>query len=204
MKYLLVAILFVAALIYLKHPSKSTKICPLNAATIATIGDSLANGFGVAQEDSFAFKTATLLGKTPLKLGINGETSSGLLWRIDAELRGVPSLAAVIISIGGNDFLRGGDKNAAKNNLTRIVQIAKKHTPCVVLLGVPSGVLSSFAGSVDGIYKEVAAAQNTLLEASAMPKILTTAALKLDQIHPNAAGHELIAQNLATLIRQNK
>lgn len=192
-------------LIYLKTPtSKNQHICKLNNRNIITIGDSLANGFGVSEENSFAVKTALLLGKNPIKKGIDGEITSQLMGRIDNELKTTPSISAVIISIGGNDFLRNGDKDSIKRNLDIIVKTTKKYTDCIVLLGVPSGVLGSVVGGISNIYTDIASKYNILVEDKAMPRILKDINLKIDQIHPNVEGHEIIANNIANLIRSNK
>lgn len=107
--------MILGGLFYFKTPSaKQNHICALNNDNIVTIGDSLANGFGVSEEDSFAIKTAKLLQKNPIKMGINGETTSELVGRIDSDLKNTPSITAVIISIGGNDFLQNKDKDTAK------------------------------------------------------------------------------------------
>lgn len=206
MKYLLLAtILIVAGLLYFKAPaSKNQHICKLNNDNIITIGDSLANGFGVNPENSFAVKTAVLLGKNPIKKGVDGETTSELLNRIDDELKATPSIAAVIISIGGNDFLKNRDEETVKSNLNTIVQRAKKYTDCIVLLGVPSGVFGSVIGGISSIYKDVSDKFNIIVEDKAMQMILKDINLKVDYIHPNTEGHEIIANNIANLIKNNQ
>ena len=178
-------------------------LCPLNGDSIITLGDSLANGFGVSDEDSFAIQIPRILGKNAIKLGIDGEVSAELLARISRELND-KNPAAVIISIGGNDFLRKFDKATTAQNIRAIVQKAKAKTSCVVLLGVPDGILGGLVGGVSSAYYDIAKTEGVLLESEAMPQILKQHSLKVDEIHPNKDGHAIITQNIAELIRKAK
>lgn len=201
----LLAICLVAlcGFLFFKNSSQNRRICDMSGDTIITLGDSLANGYGVSENDSFATKTALNLRKRAIKRGIDGEVSSGLLSRIDSELNS-QNLAAIIISIGGNDFLRKIDKATTERNIREIVRKAKAKTACVVLLGVPDGLLGGLAGGVSSIYTDIAKSEGILLEKSAMPKILKQHSLKIDEIHPNSEGHAIIAENIAKLIMDAK
>lgn len=201
---ILAAICAVALCYFLFFRESTPKgLCPLNGESIITLGDSLANGFGVNENDSFAIQTPRILGKNALKLGIDGEVSAELLARIGRELSD-KNPSAIIISIGGNDFLRKFDKATTAQNIRAIVQKAKAKTSCVVLLGVPDGILGGLAGGISSVYYDIAKDEGVLLESSAMPQILKQHALKVDEIHPNKDGHAIIAQNIAELIKNAK
>ena len=178
-------------------------LCPLNGDSIITLGDSLANGFGVSDEDSFGIQIPRILGKNAIKLGIDGEVSAELMARIGSEIND-KNPAAIIISIGGNDFLRKFDKATTARNIATIVRKAKTKTSCVVLLGVPDGILGGLVGGVSSAYYDIAKTEGVLLESEAMPQILKQHSLKVDEIHPNKDGHAIIAQNIAELIRKAK
>lgn len=201
----LFAILCVVVLcgFFILRDSTPKGLCPLNGDSIITLGDSLANGFGVSENDSFAIQIPHILGKNAIKLGIDGEVSAGLMARISSELDG-KNPAVVIISIGGNDFLRKLDKSVAQRNIETIVRKAKAKTSCVVLLGVPDGILGGLVGGVSSVYYDIAKAEGVLLEKDAMPQILKQHSLKVDEIHPNKDGHTIIAQNIAELIKKAK
>lgn len=205
MKYIPI---FILALLFIKftfyNTNKYTGLCPIDKDNLVTIGDSLANGYGVNLVDSFAYKIANNLNQKEIKLGINGEITSELLSRIDSELTSINNISAIIISIGGNDFIRGIDKNIIKNNLNMIIKKAKNYSSCVVVLGVPSDVKSAIIGGVDAVYKNVIKENNVILDDISMPKILKTYNLKLDAIHPNAAGHQIITDNIIDKIKAYK
>ncbi len=202
MKYIALIIVTISIFIFIKTNNKqeNKRICQLNNENIVTIGDSLANGYGVNTNDSFAIKTAQMLHKNPIKLGINGETTSQLIQRLDSTLNGIKSISAIIISIGGNDFLRNINSQITESNLDKIVNTAKKYTNCVVLLGIPSNAKEGLLNNVATIYTKIESKYNILLESKSMNQILKNNTLKVDQIHPNAAGHAIIANNIAQLI----
>ncbi len=203
MKFLVIIGIVALCGFFILRDSTPKGVCPLNGTHIITLGDSLANGFGVDENDSFAIKVPQILGKSAIKLGIDGEISSGLLARIDSELQG-KNLGAIIISIGGNDFLRKLDRATTEQNIKAIVQKAKAKSSCVVLLGVPDGILGGLAGGVSRVYYDISESEGVLLESSAMPQILKQHSLKVDEIHPNKDGHAIIAQNIAELIKKAK
>lgn len=203
MKILALIVIVALCWFFLSKDSAPNGACLLNGSEIITLGDSLANGFGVSENDSFAMQVPQMLGKSAIKRGINGEVSSELLKRIDSELQG-KNPAAIIISIGGNDFLRKSDKVATAQNIEAIVRKTKAKTSCIVLLGVPDGILGGLVGGVSSLYYDIAKSQNVLLEKESMPKILKQHSLKVDEIHPNKDGHALIAQNIAELIKKAK
>lgn len=202
MKFILIIaiVAFIGYKLTIDNISSSKKICQLNNTNIITIGDSLANGYGVAENESFAFQVPKNLNKNPYKLGINGETTSELLARFDSTIAGIKDIGAIIISSGGNDFLKKQDKQNTKINLEKIINKAKAYTDCVIMLGVPSGLLGGLSGNVDSMYYELAKKQNIILDDKSMPKILISPNLKIDQIHPNSSGHQIITKNIITLI----
>ncbi len=206
MKYTIFAVLIILTFVITAKNDKSNNksICSLTNQNLVTIGDSLANGYGIDANDSFAIQTAKLLNKKPIKLGKNGETTSQLLQRIDNTLNKIQSIAAIIISIGGNDFLRNVDKRTTEANLDKIINIAKKHTSCIILLGTPGDIKDNILGNVSTIYAKIASKHNILLEKKSMNQILKSNNLKIDQIHPNIEGHNIIAKNIAQLVNQYK
>lgn len=201
--FLLICLVILGGFFLLNSKSSKSGICPLDKSNIITLGDSLANGFGVSESDSFAIQIPQMLGKNAIKQGIDGEVSTELLARIDRELQ-APNIAAIIISIGGNDFLRKTDSDLVKRNITAIVKKAKAKSSCVVLLGVPDGIFGGLIGGVSSIYKDIAKSENILLESSSMPRILKQHSLKVDEIHPNKDGHKIIAESITNLIKSAK
>lgn len=110
------------------------------AATILVYGDSLSAGYGLAQEQGWASLLAKRLhaGKFDYKVAnasISGETTLGGANRIDAALKTHrPSI--VIVELGANDGLRGGNLDAMRVNLEKIVDASRKAGAKVLLVGM--------------------------------------------------------------------
>lgn len=179
----------------------SKGLCPIDKDNIVAIGDSLANGYGMDLHETFVYRVASELNNKEVKLGINGEVTSELLDRMVLELDRIGSISAIIISIGGNDFIRSVNRNIVESNLDKIVKYAKQYSSCIVVLGVPSDVKNVLIGGVDPIYKNVKKANNIILDDTSMPRILKNRDLKLDHIHPNVHGHKIIADNIVDKIK---
>jgi lysophospholipase L1-like esterase len=179
--------------------------CQLPAgATVLAIGDSLTRGFG-AEGRGYAEQLQPLLAQQPgrqdlrvINLGINGETSAGLAARIDAALA-EHRPAVVLITSGGNDFLRRaaeGDTRRHLEEVTRKVRAAGAHP---VLFAVPQPSLATAVGlpSDHPLYEALAGELKLQVLSGVVAGVLAKPELKSDQIHPNAAGYAVLAQAAA-------
>ena len=196
MQYLIAFVIVI--FVFIKINTNHKPLCSLKEDSIVILGDSLANGYEVEESKTFAFKLSLALNKTPFKMGMDGETTIGLLNTIDSILSSIPNITAIIISIGGNDFLRKIEKSKISSNLESIILKSKKYTNCVVLLGVPSSIYSN---GVDSIYENIAKKHKLILDSISMPSILKNRDLRIDPLHPNENGHNLIAKNILNLIK---
>lgn len=75
--------------------------------TIIALGDSLTLGYGLPDEESYPSQLTARLGKdgydySVQNAGISGDTTAGLLSRIDWTLEGA-NPALIILAIGSND-----------------------------------------------------------------------------------------------------
>ena len=179
--------------------------CQLPAgATVLAIGDSLTRGYG-ADGRGYAEQLQPLLAAQPgrqdlrvVNLGINGETSAELAARIDAAVA-QHRPAVVLITSGGNDFLRRaaeGDTRRHLEEVTRKVRAAGAHP---VLFAVPQPSLAAAVGlpSDHPLYEALAGELQLQVLPGVVAGVLAQPALKSDQIHPNAAGYGVMAQAAA-------
>lgn len=144
-------------------------------------------------------------------LGIPGETSEGLLKRIDIELNSrVPS--TIIIAIGINDaiYIKSKTKEAVNqdnfiNNISKIIAISKKYTNNILVLGLTRVIeehTTPILWSDDEMYfnstiekYDTALAKCCTInnvEYLKMFDMLDDSDICEDGIHPNATGHEKI------------
>ncbi len=169
-------------------------------AVILAFGDSLTYGTGVnSKTQSYPAILAQLTGLTVVNKGIPGEVSQlGLVRIVDALQETQPDL--VILFHGGNDLIRKLGKEQLKNNLDQMITLIEHSGAEVVLIGVPN---FSLLLNVPELYSELATKYAVPSELTIMPKIERDPALKSDQVHPNAQGYKLLADNIYTLLQSS-
>ena len=176
---------------------------PRGSAVLA-LGDSLTYGYGANPTESYPARLAELTGWTVTNGGVSGDTSAQALARLPELLREhTPRL--VIISIGGNDFLRRQPENETRTNIRAIIQACKAAGAETLLVGVPGvgvGAALGYPGD-HPLYAALAKAENVPYYANGWSQILGKDALKSDQIHPNAAGYAEFARGLTAYLKEN-
>ncbi len=168
-------------------------------AVVLAFGDSLTYGYGAVAQ-AYPAQLQALIGRRVVNAGVSGEVSSNGLRRLPELLeRYRPSL--VILCHGGNDILRRSSLQKLRSNLVAMIKLSRESGAQVLLVGVPGfGLLGA---STVPLYEEVATENGVLYEGDVLEKIENDAALKSDQIHPNAAGYGLMAEAFAEALREN-
>lgn len=170
-------------------------------ATVLAIGDSLTRGHG-ADGAGYAEQLQALLAARPersgvrvLNLGIDGERSAGLAARIDTALA-EHRPAVVLLTSGGNDFLRSVDEQDTRRHLRAIVAAVRAVGATPVLFAIPQPGLGAVVGrpSEHPLYAELARDTKTPLIEGVVAEVLASPELKADPIHPNRAGYARMAQ----------
>ncbi|MEM6308874.1 MAG: arylesterase [Pseudomonadota bacterium] len=173
--------------------------------TIAALGDSLTQGFGLREELGFVPQLQTWLtdngaDAAVINAGVSGDTTAGGLSRVDWTL--TPDVDAMIVALGGNDLLRGLAPEASRANLDGILKAAKEANVAVLLVGMqaPGNYGPDYKEAFDAMYPDLAATYETVFLDSFFAGLPSNdpAALRdyvqPDGIHPNAKGVELIVQ----------
>lgn len=177
---------------------------------ITAFGDSLVQGYGLAQHEGFVPQLEAWLQNQGLEValsnaGVSGDTTAGGAARIDWTLVDTPE--ALIVLLGGNDLLRGLGPDQAEANLRRILTAAKAKGVGVLLVGMvaPGNYGPEYKMRFDALYGSLAAEFGVLLHADAFAGIRAVAGadpaaaqgyMQADNIHPNAKG---VALNVAAL-----
>jgi acyl-CoA thioesterase I len=173
-----------------------------NAETvkIVALGDSLTAGYGLPQDQGLVPQLqAWLLAQgqdvTLENAGVSGDTTAGGLSRVDWSLG--PDADALIVTLGGNDMLRGIDPATVRANLDGILQAAQARNLPVLLIGMkaPGNYGPDYKADFDAIYPALAAQYGAGLVDSFFAPIFTDTSQRLnadlmqaDGIHPNAKG----------------
>jgi acyl-CoA thioesterase-1 len=171
--------------------------------TIVVVGDSLSSGYGIAAGQSWVAMLEDRLqaegyGYQVVNASIAGDTSAGGLARLPRLLaQHDPNL--VVIELGGNDGLRGQPVAALRANLSRMIELSRDSGADVVLAGIqiPPNYGATYTEALAKVYPELA----ERFDAALIDFILADVALNRelmqpDGIHPNAAGQEIVFDNV--------
>ncbi len=172
------------------------------------LGDSLTAGLGLGEESAFPAVVAEALaregaGVEVVNAGVSGDTSAGGLARLDWILRQRPDV--LFVALGANDGLRGIPPEATEENLRGIVERARAAGARVLLAGMrlPPNYGPDFGGRFEAIFPRLAGELEVPLVPFLLEGVGGRPELNLaDGIHPNAAGHERIAETVLPLVRQ--
>ncbi len=181
--------------------------CAVPAARAAplrllVLGDSLAAGYGLAQQDGFQARLQAALQARgqPVQLldgAVSGDTSSGGRARLDWAL--ADGADAAIVELGGNDALRGLDPAAMEANLAAILDtLAARHIP-VLLAGMlaPPNLGADYAGAFTAAFTRLGARPGVIFDPFFLAGIAGDPALNQpDGIHPTAEGVRRIVARL--------
>lgn len=171
---------------------------------IVFLGTSLTAGLGVDPEEAYPAVIRQKLDSAGLdyrvvNAGVSGDTSAGGLRRLDWLLE--QPLDVLVLELGANDGLRGHDPDATRENLNAIVERVLERYPeaAVVLVGMeaPPNLGDDYTARFRQVFADLAAKWELpfvpfLLEGVAAEPSLNQA----DGIHPNAAGHRILADNV--------
>lgn len=169
---------------------------------VVALGDSLTFGYGADKGADYPNKLAKLTGWQIDNMGVNGDTSAGVLERLDAVIKKSPKL--VLFGIGGNDVLRKVNPSETRANIVNAInQLAAKNIS-VVLIAEPHLSASALFGkaSDNPIYSEISDELGVPLFEKGWSSILSDEKLKSDQIHANNAGYEKFAEMLFEFLKE--
>lgn len=168
--------------------------------TLLAFGDSLTQGYGLAENDGFVPQLERWLAGqgadvAVINAGVSGDTTAGGAARIDWAL--TDEVDGVIVALGANDVLRGLDPAEAKANLGRILSaIAGRDLPAL-LVGIPAppNYGPEYKDAFDALYPSLAETYGAPLYPNFLGALgdgqsLASAAafMQGDGTHPNAEG----------------
>ncbi|MEM7597852.1 MAG: arylesterase [Pseudomonadota bacterium] len=180
--------------------------------TVLALGDSLTQGFGLPLEDGLVPQLQRWLDSqgvaaTLINAGVSGDTTAGGAARVGWSL--TPEVDAMIVTLGGNDMLRGLDPVQARSNIETILQVAEAQEIDVLLVGMqaPGNYGPEYKEAFDSLYPDLAQAYETLFFESFFSGLGSDDPAELQQffqpdgIHPNAEGVSKIVTALGPSVR---
>ncbi|WP_176719886.1 GDSL-type esterase/lipase family protein [Desulfuribacillus alkaliarsenatis] len=176
------------------------------------LGDSITEGYPFSKEDSWFNIVCKRLTVEYCNMGINGDLTAGMLYRVREALAVNPD---VIIVLGGtNDAFHHLPLEVVQMNIEGIIQQIRNSSKAVsIILGLPIPIDDTYEESLLEQYrlwmKNYAIEENIpvidFYAALVDPK---TNAIKAeydyDGCHPNKLGHNKMAEVAEVVIRMNK
>lgn len=179
--------------------------------TILALGDSLTEGLGVDNDANYPAQLEARLqemGYNSVKVvnsGLSGETSTGLVNRLDWVLQTKPDIT--ILTIGANDAMRGIDVATVEANIRTAIKRLQDNGSEVILGGMQiyDNLGSDYVESFAAIYPRVAKDMNVTLIPFFLEGVGGDPKLnQADAIHPTREGYSIIVNDNILPILQPK
>jgi len=179
--------------------------------TIAALGDSLTQGFGLARDDGFVPRLGAWLRArghdvAVANAGVSGDTTAGGLARVGWTL--TPDVDAMIVALGGNDLLRGLPPEVSRANLDGILRAAGAAGVEVLLVGLkaPGNFGPEWQAAFDSMYPELAEIHGALHvenflapladPGTGRPGAAWATHMQPDGIHPRAEAQAIMLETV--------
>ena len=159
---------------------------------IVALGDSNTAGFGVARQEAFPAQLEALLRTTGydaqvFNAGISGDTTSGMLARLDSAAP--PGTQIVIVQGGYNDLQRGSSPAAIMANVEAILARLRARQVRAVLCRFYDQPWDVIARRYGAVFVPGGACYDANYRG-------------FDGLHMNAAGHQVVATRLLPVVQR--
>lgn len=176
--------------------------------TILFLGDSLTEGYGLAQSYSYPSLLEKKLKEKGYKFkiinaGISGSTSASAEGRLKWQLKTKPDV--LFLALGANDGLRGLDTQAMYKNLEKTIQMAQKEKVKVILAGMkmPLNYGEDYRHKYEAVFTDLAKKYSVTFVPFLLEGVAASKTLNLpDGVHPNERGYDVIATNLVPVMEK--
>lgn len=177
---------------------------PAFGGTILFLGDSLTAGLGVEPAQAYPVLIEEKIQEKHLPFevinaGISGDTSAGGAARLDWILQ--KKIDVLVLALGANDGLRGLPVEEMKKNLQTIIDRVKAKNPAVQIVIAGMQIPPNLGADYSAAFRDAFAALARENHAALVPFLLEGVGGQIDlnqadQIHPTAAGHKVVAENV--------
>jgi Lysophospholipase L1 and related esterases len=177
---------------------------------VLVLGNSIAAGLGVPSRAAFPARLQRKVDSlgwtvTVRNAGVSGETTAGGRSRIGWLLN--EKVDVLVLELGGNDGLRGVDLSSTRQNLTAIIDTTLATYPesRVLLAGmqIPPNLGREYTEQFRELYPTLAGQYGrvTLIPFVLQDVATVDSLMQDDGIHPTAAGHRVVANNVWEQLR---
>jgi acyl-CoA thioesterase I len=183
------------------QPSQSASATPQGQQVrIVALGDSLFAGYGLRAEQAYPVRLEAALrargiNASVVNAGVSGDTTQDGRARLDFTLGQGAKPDLVVLSLGGNDMLRGQPLAQTRENLDAILGELKKRGIKTVVMGMLAApnMGADYAKNFNMIYPAIARKHHAALVPFFLRPIFGRPDLQLpDHIHPTDKGVEAL------------
>jgi acyl-CoA thioesterase-1 len=170
--------------------------------TIVFLGDSLTEGYQLAKEEAYPslIENELKLKKMDVKVinaGESGATSASGPKKIKWYLKSRPDV--LVLALGANDGLRGLSLSETEKNLSLVIDMAIEARVKVLLIGMkmPINYGEPYRTQFQNLFKKLAGKFKLELVPFLLEGVGGRPEMNLtDGIHPNPAGHKVMAKTV--------
>jgi acyl-CoA thioesterase I len=176
--------------------------------TVLFLGDSITAGYGLELSQAYPALIQQRIKKEGLNFkvinaGQSGDTSAGGLARMDWLLKN--KIDVLVLELGGNDGLRGLPVEVIRKNLQAIIDRARKQYPQIKIvvagMKMPPNMGGQYSREFEAMFAALAKKNNATLIPFILEGVGGVRQMNLpDGIHPTAGGHEIVAENVWTVL----
>jgi acyl-CoA thioesterase I len=189
----------VAAPTALAASSAATQTAGNHEPVVLVFGDSVSAGYGIRVEQGWV----NLLSQKITQLGygfkvinasVSGETTAGGLGRLPHTLE-LQHPGILILELGGNDGLRSLPLETTRENLDKMIQLARAQGAKVLLVGMrmPPNYGERYTSGFQNMYTGLAQQYQLPLVPFLLEKVaLNPALMQADGIHPTEPAEPLL------------
>src|SRR5215213_2157013 len=177
--------------------------------TILFLGTSLTAGLGLEPDSAFPQMIqrkidASKLPYQVVNAGVSGETSAGLLRRLDWVLRRQADV--VVVETGANDGLRGLPVRATRATIGNVLARIRRERPSAKILLVqmeaPPNLGPEYTSAFHAMFPDLAREHGATLLPFLLEGVAGEPRLNQgDGIHPNNEGEKIVAENVWRVLR---
>jgi acyl-CoA thioesterase I len=174
-----------------------------SAPVVLVFGDSLSAGYGIHVDQGWVSLLARKIsqlgyGFKVINASVSGETTAGGLGRLPHALE-VQQPRILILELGANDGLRSLPLDSTRDNLDKMIALARARGITVLLLGMrmPPNYGERYTSGFQNMYTDLAQAHKLLLVPFLLDRVaLDPGLMQADGLHPNERGQPLLLDNV--------
>jgi acyl-CoA thioesterase-1 len=182
----------------------SNAVAATGGEVILFLGTSLTAGLGLEPDSAYPQQVERKIAAAGLRYsvvnaGVSGETSAGLLRRLDWVLR--QPAGVVVVETGANDGLRGQSVDATRATIGQILDRIRRERPSASVALMQMEAPPNFGREYTTAFREMFPAVAREKGVTLLPFLLDSVAgfpalNQPDGVHPNNAGARKVTENV--------